>query len=312
MSEALVSIGVPTFNRPVGLHRTLDRIAKQNYRNLEIIVSNNASTDPEVEKVINEFLIFDKRIKYYHHTKNIGAALNFRFVYEKATGDYFMWAADDDYFENDDLVSKLLTACKTNILAFPNFSLYKNESEIETGICDALYLNCVSAADYLEAWSKSGAGYPVYGLFNLAKILETSIKLEFDSDLTYYNEGTLLHKIFINGKVKFVPEVSIRIDVNSGRPNALRMLKLFNTYGLRTYRIYFGSRITGKFKYLRNIFYLHRNHFLNLNISAKKEYGFLKTFFFNLQRPLFLIYILSFFSDSFVYKFKLFVKGHKS
>jgi FkbM family methyltransferase len=98
-SQPLVSIGIPTYNRPEGLKRTLECITKQSYKNLEIIVSDNCSLNPEVEKVVKEFKGKDSRIQYFHQSENIGAANNFKFVLEKATGEYFMWATDDDEWD---------------------------------------------------------------------------------------------------------------------------------------------------------------------------------------------------------------------
>lgn len=109
----LVSIGIPTYNRPEGLRKTLDCITQQTYKNLEIIVSNNCSTNPEVEKVVNEYKERDERIKCFRQSENIGAANNFKFVVKKATGEYFMWAADDDEWENF-YIEQLICEFKNN------------------------------------------------------------------------------------------------------------------------------------------------------------------------------------------------------
>lgn len=95
----LVSVGIPTFNRPEGLRRTLRLICNQTYRNLEILVSDNASPRSETEKVVRGFAAADERIKYFRQSENIGALANFQFVLAKASGDYFMWAADDDEWD---------------------------------------------------------------------------------------------------------------------------------------------------------------------------------------------------------------------
>lgn len=92
----LVSVGVPTFNRPDGLRRTLNQILAQTHENLEVIVSDNASEDIEVERVANEFAVKDKRVQYIRQPRNIGAMANFKYVLQHAGGEYFMWAADDD------------------------------------------------------------------------------------------------------------------------------------------------------------------------------------------------------------------------
>jgi glycosyltransferase involved in cell wall biosynthesis len=97
--QPLVSVGIPTFNRPEGLRRTLRLISAQTYRNLEILISDNASPGPDTEKVVRDFSAADQRIKYFRQPANIGAIANFRFVLAKASGDYFMWAADDDEWD---------------------------------------------------------------------------------------------------------------------------------------------------------------------------------------------------------------------
>jgi glycosyltransferase involved in cell wall biosynthesis len=94
--QPLVSVGIPTFNRPEGLRRTLECITRQTYKNLEIVISDNASTNSGVEEVATEYVNNDYRVKYFKQEINRGAALNFRFVLDQAAGEYFMWAADDD------------------------------------------------------------------------------------------------------------------------------------------------------------------------------------------------------------------------
>jgi len=72
----------------------------QTYPNIEIIVSDNGSPDPRVAIVAKEFGARDSRIKYFRQAANIGAMENFRFVLRQASGEYFMWAADDDEWDS--------------------------------------------------------------------------------------------------------------------------------------------------------------------------------------------------------------------
>ena len=101
MVEPLVSVGIPTYNRSEGLRRTLECITGQTYQNLEIIVSDNCSPMSETEAVVKEFIAKDCRIQYYRQEENRGPGFNFGFVLEKATGEYFLWAADDDIHERE-------------------------------------------------------------------------------------------------------------------------------------------------------------------------------------------------------------------
>jgi glycosyltransferase involved in cell wall biosynthesis len=108
----LVSVGIPTYNRPEGLRRTLECITNQTYANLEIIVSDNCSPDPQVVNVVNEFKQVDSRIRFYRQDENIGAQHNFKFVLGQSTGKYFMWAADDDKW-NDFYIAELVNCLET-------------------------------------------------------------------------------------------------------------------------------------------------------------------------------------------------------
>lgn len=95
----LVSVGIPTYNRPEGLRRTLDCILAQTYGALEIIISDNASPGDAVAQVCQEYADRDSRVRYVRQTDGLGIAGNFQFVLGAATGIYFMWAADDDEWE---------------------------------------------------------------------------------------------------------------------------------------------------------------------------------------------------------------------
>jgi len=94
----IVSIGLPTFNRCAYLRIALSSILTQDYVNMEIIISDNASTD-NTELLCVELCERDSRIKYYRQIRNIGAVPNFEFVLKKASGPFFMWVADDDKLE---------------------------------------------------------------------------------------------------------------------------------------------------------------------------------------------------------------------
>jgi len=99
--DFLVTVGIPTFNRPEGLRTTLEAICSQTYKNLEILVSDNCSTDPEVGKVLAEFSVSDPRVRIYRHDSGIAAVFNFFYLLDRASGKYFMWAADDDWWHPD-------------------------------------------------------------------------------------------------------------------------------------------------------------------------------------------------------------------
>lgn len=101
MDSPLVTVGIPTYNRPSGLRKTLECITKQTYLNLQIIISDNCSDNPDVLNILREFAAADKRITYFVQEKNISIVPNFRFLLNNASGKYFMWAADDDQWDKN-------------------------------------------------------------------------------------------------------------------------------------------------------------------------------------------------------------------
>jgi glycosyltransferase involved in cell wall biosynthesis len=109
-NQPLVSICVPTYNVERTIEETLSSIINQTYKNLEIIVSENASTDSTLT-ILNKFN--DSRIKIYSASKTVTAENNFNRCIELATGDYIaIFHADDLY--NPDMVEKQVQAFHDN------------------------------------------------------------------------------------------------------------------------------------------------------------------------------------------------------
>ncbi len=91
----LVSIGVPVRNGAAFLTDALELIRQQTYRNLEIVISDNDSTDGTPE-ILTRFAASDIRVRLHRQNQTLTALENFRYVFEHSQGKYFMWAACDD------------------------------------------------------------------------------------------------------------------------------------------------------------------------------------------------------------------------
>lgn len=129
--QPLVSVGVPTFNRPEKLKKALEALINQSYRNIEIIISDNCSDNTLVTEVIEDYKARDKRITSYSQRQNIGILNNFKFVLEKASGSYFMWAADDDERVETN-IEELVSIIGSYSGAFSNYAIkYEKSGKIE-------------------------------------------------------------------------------------------------------------------------------------------------------------------------------------
>ena len=90
-----ISIGLPVYNGANFLRPALDSILQQDYTDFELIISDNASTD-ETSQICQQYAADDRRIRFIRCESNIGAAGNFRKVFDLARSDYFKWATHDD------------------------------------------------------------------------------------------------------------------------------------------------------------------------------------------------------------------------
>jgi glycosyltransferase involved in cell wall biosynthesis len=90
-----ISIGMPVHNGDNFIREALDAILAQTFREFELIITDNASTD-KTETICREYAAQDSRIRYYRHQSNQGAARNFNHAFELSSGEYFKWAAHDD------------------------------------------------------------------------------------------------------------------------------------------------------------------------------------------------------------------------
>lgn len=94
----LVSVIVPTYNRPEYLRLALASAVRQSYGNLEIIVQDNASeVDPA--DVVASF--GDPRIKYFRNASNIGTTASVATAFGKAKGKYIAILGDDDLWQTE-------------------------------------------------------------------------------------------------------------------------------------------------------------------------------------------------------------------
>lgn len=138
MKALVVSIGIPTYNRSGYLIRAIKSVLSQTYRDIEVVVSDNASPDDTAQRVRG---LADPRIVFLQQTQNLGMTGNFNACLQAATGDLFLMLSDDDVLE---------PTCIER-LSEPFRSGDSDSEEIGVAWCPAKILDAAGTAKYATA-----------------------------------------------------------------------------------------------------------------------------------------------------------------
>lgn len=95
-----VSIIIPAYNSEKFIRRCLDSVVNQIYKNIEIIVVDDASTD-NTEKIIKEYAEKDNRIRPFYSSENKGVSFSRNIGLKASTGEYIMFVDSDDELTKD-------------------------------------------------------------------------------------------------------------------------------------------------------------------------------------------------------------------
>ena len=235
----LVSVGIPTYDRPESLRQVLDCIRGQTYTHLEIIVSDNGSPGSATDDVVHEVMLQDTRVSFLKQETNRGPAENFRRGLEAARGEYFMWAADDDLWANGFIESGVQfleerTACDAwfagivnidtfgaKVREYPRFSRFTSTGsrtrDVYRFVCDPEIL---------------GKANLIYSLFR-REALQREVRLRgfgtcWGSDMCFNLAFLSRHDIHCDDEVLFYKRV-IRDDDDARNPKEIS-IELPNRY----------------------------------------------------------------------------------
>jgi glycosyltransferase involved in cell wall biosynthesis len=101
MNTPKVSIAIITYNQEAFIRETLDGAIKQSYKNLEIVVSDDGSSDGTVDIILEYANQYPRIFKILLSEKNTGISENFNRAFHACTGKYIAWLGGDDIFYPD-------------------------------------------------------------------------------------------------------------------------------------------------------------------------------------------------------------------
>jgi glycosyltransferase involved in cell wall biosynthesis len=211
----LVSIIITSYNRAQWIGEAIESALAQDYPNLEIIISDNCSTDGS-DAIIRSYCR-DSRIKYSRNDSNIGMIANFRkATYELSNGEYLVYISSDDKltylnFVSDsiNLVNKydnLLLVLGRGRVFYGNFH---RDSPVypffNQELWDGWEVFYKSTVYGLLTW---GGGSLIHKqcLLNVGAFQKNYINADVDSN----------YKIMLNGNVGFINKICYQAHVHEG------------------------------------------------------------------------------------------------
>ena len=95
-----ISVIIPLYNKESAIENTVSSVLKQTYKNFELIISDDGSTDNS-SSIIKRMALDDKRIKYFYKS-NGGVSSARNYGLSKAVGDWVVFIdADDEMLPNN-------------------------------------------------------------------------------------------------------------------------------------------------------------------------------------------------------------------
>jgi glycosyltransferase involved in cell wall biosynthesis len=113
LNNPLVSILVATYNRANLIGIALASVQKQSYKNWELIVIDDASTD-DTQKIVASFIQNDPRIRYVRQAQNVGIARNRNTGLTEAKGEFVAVLDSDDIWTDTDKLAKQVAFLQKN------------------------------------------------------------------------------------------------------------------------------------------------------------------------------------------------------
>jgi len=234
INKPLVSIGVPIFNEKKNIAKCLKNILKQSYKNIEVIISDNNSTDDSI-KICQAFKKKDKRIKILRSKKNLGQGRNFYNVLKKSQGEFFMFQAADDLRSSNFIKENLDYLIKNiNYLGSSGIAvLGSNNKQVRHSFSlnQTPYKNIVNI--FKIKWQSHSI---IYGLFVKKKIIKFLDLIKSDN---YLAKDWLLDLLIVNSgsfnlntktKIKFGEGLSVKkntIQLQRSKYFFLYLLEIF-------------------------------------------------------------------------------------
>jgi len=243
----MISICVPTYNRPKLLCELLDSILVQSYTDYEIIITDN-SDNYETSKIIED-KYNNPKIKYYKNEKNLGLNLNVIKNFSLSSGEYLTFTPDDDLWIDKEKLKKQVVFLEQNRhinLVYSNaISIDYSGKELSpfTSIYKSDYPQCIKADELLPGYKTEYFLMIATSMFksDFKQIMIESFAFGSEEYFCYFMASTNSELGFIYDKTVALREAEhYRTAVEDGKivdwkkRKDIRIRQMFNIYNTLT------------------------------------------------------------------------------
>lgn len=213
-----VSILVPYYNSLKTINRCVDSIINQSYKNIEIILVNDGSTD-------GDYFFHDPRIKSISFKKNKGVSAARNVGLEYATGDYIMFVDADDSLEKE--------AVKTMMNNCSGFTLCKFNKIEDEEIIEHPHQFNPNMKEYLRGYLLNPSNHPIsycWGKLYKRSIIEKN-KVIFNEKLHFF-EDVVFNMDYLKyvKKIKYINEKLYNFITDTTKPTVKTILIEHSNY----------------------------------------------------------------------------------
>ena len=210
MSESILfTVIIPTYNRGKLIIDTLETVLNQSYRNFEIIVVDNYSTD-NTDEVLQPYV--DKGlIRYIKHDKNYERAKSRNTGMQNAKGDFLTLLDSDDFMYVDCLKDAAEYA-----LSHPDIKVFQNKYELVNDKREKIYSYGFPSLENQYKALCSGNFMACIGGF-LHREVYTKIQFDTTRELTGSEDYEYWFRVFAKYKVGRIDKVNSGVLQHEGR-----------------------------------------------------------------------------------------------
>jgi len=180
----------------------LDALLGQTFTDFELVISDNASTDSTGD-ICRDCEKRDSRVRYFRQPQNIGLAPNHNFVAERARGELFKWAANDDLYARD-LIERCVNALDKypGVVLAHSLTAHVDDSGMVTKALEyPLSTASPRAPERFRSLLLDSGGDDDYGVMRTEVLRRTAMKESY-----HHADRTIVAELSLYGRFYQVPD----------------------------------------------------------------------------------------------------------